>query len=170
MKGFFELRPVELRGGEVLLIDQTALPWRLRRIRCRTYREVARAIRGMAVRGAPAIGVAAAAGLALAALGSRGKGRGGILSDLERAAEVLRATRPTGANLQWAISRVLSRARAADPGDVVGAVIEEAKRIADEDVEANRRLGAFGAALLEDGDRVLTHCNWPLRASGMRGP
>jgi methylthioribose-1-phosphate isomerase len=164
-----ELRPVELRDGEVVLIDQRALPWRLRRIRCRTYREVAKAIRDMAVRGAPAIGVAAAAGMALAAMRSKGKGER-ILSDLERAAEVLRATRPTGANLQWAISRILSRAREASPGDIARAVLEEARRIAEEDVEANRRLGAHGAALLGDGDRVLTHCNWPIGASGMRGP
>lgn len=165
----FDLRPVELRGGEVIIIDQRALPWKLRRIRCRTHREVAKAIRDMAVRGAPAIGVAAAAGMALAALKSKGKGER-ILSDLERAAEELGATRPTGANLQWALRRILSKAREADPGDIVEAVVEEAKRIAEEDVEANRRLGAFGAALLEDGDRVLTHCNWPIRASGMRGP
>ncbi len=165
----FDLRPVELRGREVVIIDQRALPWRLRRIRCRTPRDVAEAIRDMAVRGAPAIGVAAAAGMALAALRSKGKGER-ILSDLERAAEALRATRPTGANLQWAISRILSKAREAGPGDIVGAVVEEAKRIAEEDMEANRRLGAFGAALLEDGDRVLTHCNWPRGPAECGGP
>jgi methylthioribose-1-phosphate isomerase len=116
----------------------------------------------MYIRGAPAIGAAAAFGLALAGQQSQAPDRAKLLADLETAADVLRATRPTAINLFWAANRMLSTARAVasgDPDEVREALVAEAQRIADEDVAINRRMGAYGAALIEDGFNVLTHCN-----------
>jgi len=115
----------------------------------------------MVVRGAPALGVTAAMGLALAARRSKHADNKLLLLDVERAAETIRATRPTARNLFWAVERMLRRARqAADQGrDIRQVLVTEAKLMADEDVEANHKIGAFGAALIEDGDTILTHCN-----------
>jgi methylthioribose-1-phosphate isomerase len=116
----------------------------------------------MYIRGAPAIGAAAAFGLALAAQQSRANVLQDLIADLDKAAEVLRATRPTAMNLFWALERMLQTARTVEPPSVeaiVDALITEAQRIADEDVEINRRMGAHGATLIEDGFNILTHCN-----------
>ena len=156
------MRTVEWKNGVVRMIDQRELPRRLVVAEFSDYREVAKAIREMVVRGAPAIGAAAAFGLALAARKSPARTRGELLADLEEAAEVLRATRPTAVNLSWAIERMLARARSLESGDVkeMARTLErEAQAIADEDVETNRRMGAYGAELIEDGDNILTHCN-----------
>ena len=156
------MRTVEWKNGVVRMIDQRELPRRLVVAEFSDYREVAKAIREMVVRGAPAIGAAAAFGLALAARKSPARTRGELLADLEEAAEVLRATRPTAVNLSWAIERMLARARSLERGDVeemARALEREAQAIADEDVETNRRMGAYGAELIEDGDNILTHCN-----------
>ncbi len=146
--------------SEVVMIDQTALPQRFRFVRFRDYRSVGDAIKRMVVRGAPAIGVAAAMGLALCAVKSNAKSREEILNELEEAAKYLGSTRPTAVNLFWAIERVMDKARRVDGDvdDVRQAVLSEALRMADEDVETNRAIGRFGAELLEDGDRVLTLC------------
>ncbi len=156
------MRTVEWKNGVVRMIDQRELPRRLVVAEFSDYREVAKAIREMVVRGAPAIGAAAAFGLALAARKSPARTRGELLADLEEAAEVLRATRPTAVNLSWAVERMLARARSLESGDVkeMARTLErEAQAIADEDVETNRRMGAYGAELIEDGDNILTHCN-----------
>jgi methylthioribose-1-phosphate isomerase len=115
----------------------------------------------MTVRGAPAIGVTAAMGLALAARRSKQRDNKRLLHDVERTAEIMRATRPTARNLFWAVERMLRKAReAADQGRDIRELLEtEAQLMADEDVEANRRIGSFGAELIKDGDTVLTHCN-----------
>lgn len=155
------LRTVEWTRNGVRLVDQKKLPDRLVFVLCRDYRQVVHAIRDMTVRGAPAIGVTAAMGLALAAKRSRHNDSSLLQADLEKAADALRATRPTARNLFWAVNRVLRRAReAANEGrDVRKALMAEAQLMADEDVEANHKMGAFGAALIDDGDTVLTHCN-----------
>jgi methylthioribose-1-phosphate isomerase len=114
----------------------------------------------MAVRGAPAIGATAAFGMALAAQNSPAQTRDALLEDLEVAAEKLRAARPTAVNLAWGVARVLRATQ--DAGDVEGirtTALEEAQAIADEDVDVNRRLGAYGATLLTDGTSILHHCN-----------
>ena len=134
---------VEWRRGRVRLIDQRALPGRVRFLECATADEVCDAISSLAVRGAPALGATGAYGVALAARTLRTPGR------VRAAAERLKATRPTAVNLAWGVDRALA---AADPA-------EEAVKIAAEDVERNRRLGAHGAELLPEGSRVLTHCN-----------
>ena len=148
--------------GTVKMIDQRQLPLDYVVVEFDDYHDVAVAIREMYIRGAPAIGAAAAFGLALAATQSRATTREGLLAQLEEAAEVLRATRPTAVNLFWAIERMLRTARSSAPETVAGVVAEliaEAQRIADEDVAINKRMGEHGAALIEDGFNILTHCN-----------
>jgi methylthioribose-1-phosphate isomerase len=114
----------------------------------------------MVVRGAPAIGVAAGMGMALAAYRNRDKGRERILKELETAAEVLKASRPTAQNLFWAVDRILQRAHDAGPrDDIARVVVEEAMNMAEEDVQANLSIGRYGADLIADNDQVLTHCN-----------
>jgi methylthioribose-1-phosphate isomerase len=116
----------------------------------------------MVVRGAPAIGAAAAFGLALAGFESQAADRAQLLRDLEQAAEVLRAARPTAVNLSWALTRLMRVAVAENletVADVRQALLAEAQALADEDVAINQRMGAHGAALIEAGDTILHHCN-----------
>jgi len=156
---FFEARSVEWRGGVVRLIDQNALPWELRYVECRSPEEVARAVKDMTVRGAPAIGVAAAMGIALAAYHSNARDLEALLRDVERAAQVLSKARPTARNLFWAIERMTSTIRRAPSLEEAKRIaVEEAVRMADEDVGVNKRIGEIGAFLIEDGDTILTHC------------
>ena len=122
---------------------------------------MASAIKEMKLRGAPLIGIAAAYGLALTAFRSKAETREQLLKELEESAAVLRKTRPTTVNLFWAIDRVMKKAQKT-PGSkdaLAEAVVAEAQKMADEDVETNRRMGKHGATLIEDGDVVLTHCN-----------
>ena len=147
------MRTVEYHDGTVVLIDQTKLPHVLERIVCRTAAEVAQAIKVMQVRGAPAIGVAAAGGLALAACETDAETSGALLVHLDAAAATLAATRPTAVNLRWALDRQLRVARAtaqAGPNAIRTALAVEAIAIGDEDVELNQRMGAHGSALLPD--------------------
>ncbi|MEM2321365.1 MAG: S-methyl-5-thioribose-1-phosphate isomerase [Candidatus Bathyarchaeia archaeon] len=155
------MRTVRWENGVVVTIDQTLLPFEEKWIELKSCGEVAKAIKEMRVRGAPLIGVVAAYGLALTAYYSRARGREAFLREIELSAEVLRKTRPTAVNLFWAIDRVLNKVRSCVGGieDLRRIVIEEAQRIADEDVEVNKRIGEYGLELLEDGDTVLTHCN-----------
>jgi methylthioribose-1-phosphate isomerase len=130
------------------MLDQTKLPNEERWVEASTYQEAASAIKGMVVRGAPLIGVVAAFGLAMAAKQS--------MDELPRAAEALRATRPTAVNLTWAIDRMLRFAEQYPDAD---AMADEAIRIADEDAEMSRQLGQHGGKLLPSSGGVLTHCN-----------
>lgn len=155
-----ELRTLYWDDGVLVMIDQRVLPGRVRYLRLRRVEEVAEAIKDMAVRGAPAIGVAAAMGLALEAWRCKARSREEVLGRLEAAAGLLRSTRPTAVNLFWAIERVMRVARACEAAEEVRErVVAEALRMAEEDVEVNKRIGDNGARLLEDGDIVLTHCN-----------
>ena len=144
------------------MIDQRLLPFETVVPEYDTYQAVAGAIRDMVVRGAPAIGAAAAFAMALAARQSRATDRLALLRVLEEAARVLEAARPTAVNLAWAIRRQLRTAtdetlETAD--DVRDALLAEAQRLADEDVALNRRMGFHGAELIADGDTILHHCN-----------
>jgi methylthioribose-1-phosphate isomerase len=150
------------REGRLELLDQRRLPARFEYLACHDAAQVARAIREMAVRGAPAIGCAAAYGIALEALQSAAAAPEAFRARLEQAFSALAAARPTAVNLSWALARmraVLEAAGAACPDAAAARLLEEAHRIRAEDVAANRALGAHGAALLHDGARVLTHCN-----------
>jgi len=145
--------PLRWDGISLSLLDQRLLPRKEVWIECRTASEVAEAIRTMVVRGAPAIGVSAAFGMALAAM------QGG---DLQEAADELKRARPTAINLAWAVDRILdcgSKAAAFESGGIAAAVRLEAERICAEDVESNKRLGRYGAELLAEQATVLTHCN-----------
>jgi len=143
----------------VVLLDQRLLPERELYLTLRTPEEVAAAIRDMAIRGAPAIGVAAAMGIAL---GFRSAAPGDPVERFERLAKLFAATRPTAVNLFWAIAkmRLVFEARRNDGASGLrGALRDEALAIEREDVEANRAMGRFGAELVGDGARILTHCN-----------
>jgi methylthioribose-1-phosphate isomerase len=156
------LRTIEWDENTVRMIDQRALPAEFRVLVARDHHEIAEAIRHMAIRGAPAIGAAAAFGLALCAVRSAADSTGPLRLELRTAAKEIEETRPTAANLAWALQRVLRKADSlADraPREVVAAVVAEAQVIADEDVAINRRMGRFGAELIHDGDHILTHCN-----------
>jgi methylthioribose-1-phosphate isomerase len=155
------VRTIEWKNGAVVLVDQTLLPNETVWVKITDYTAMASAIKEMKLRGAPLIGVAAAYGLALTVFHSKSKTREELLKELEESAAVLRKTRPTAVNLFWAIDRVMKKANdtAGTKEDLAEAVVTEAERIADEDVEANRRMGKHGAELIEDGDTVLTHCN-----------
>jgi methylthioribose-1-phosphate isomerase len=156
------IAPVRWSGDRLLLLDQTRLPGEELTRECRRWEDVAEAIRSLVVRGAPAIGVAAAFGVALAARESRADGFDELLADLETALKGLAATRPTAVNLFWALDRMRRTALAAR-GRTIGHVRErllaEAQAILEEDVAGNRALGDHGAALVAPGARILTHCN-----------
>jgi methylthioribose-1-phosphate isomerase len=155
-------RTIEWHAGTVKMIDQRVLPLAYQIQTYTDYQGVAEAIRTMVIRGAPAIGAAAGFGLALAALRSPAPTRLDLLRDLDVAADVLRQSRPTAVNLFWAIERMLKTAQNeafSTADEVRAALITEAQKIADEDVEINRRMAEHGAALIQDGDTILTHCN-----------
>jgi methylthioribose-1-phosphate isomerase len=161
-----------LPEGTLRLLDQSLLPAEVRFIECRSVDVLAEAIRGLKVRGAPVIGIAAGYGLCLAANASHADDNPGLLDDLVAAARTLGETRPTAVNLAWALGEVLEAARrAAVDGDldtVKQAVCDAARRLDEENTEANRRMGEYGADLLRDGMNVVTHCNaGPLAAGGI---
>ena len=142
------------------MIDQTALPNRLSYVRYTRPDQVASAIKTMVVRGAPAIGVAGAMGIALAAVRSRATRLPDLVRELEAAAALLRGTRPTAVNLFWGIDRVMGAARrASSVREAKTSVEAEVRAMEEEDIEANRRLGKNGADLVRDGDTILTQCN-----------
>jgi methylthioribose-1-phosphate isomerase len=156
------MRTVAWDNGVVKMIDQRLLPAVFEVVEFTDYRDVARAIKDMYIRGAPAIGAAAAFGMALAARQSSATDRVALLRDLEAAADVLRQARPTAVNLFWALDRMLrvaSDENLASVDDVRDAILADAQALADEDVEINQRMAAHGAALIKDGDSILHHCN-----------
>ncbi|MGC8784328.1 MAG: S-methyl-5-thioribose-1-phosphate isomerase [Armatimonadota bacterium] len=155
-----EIRPVRWEGDALVLIDQTQLPHRFVEVRTTDWREVAEAIRHMVVRGAPAIGAAAACGLVLAAEAIETSDMSAFREQWLRAADVFASTRPTAVNLFWAIERMKRVAQHCDtPGEARRRLREESEVILREDVEANRAIGRHGQVLIPDGARILTHCN-----------
>lgn len=147
--------------NQLCLIDQRILPAQFEILRYEDESAVAQAIRTMVVRGAPAIGVTAAFGMALAGLRSGARTLPDLRSDLEHAAALLAQARPTAVNLTWALNRLLRLARTFEgtPADLRAALLNEAQTMADEDVAINRRMAEYGASLLADGDTVIHHCN-----------
>jgi methylthioribose-1-phosphate isomerase len=148
----------------VVMIDQRKLPAQEVYVRCKTAAEVARAIKTMVIRGAPAIGVAAAMGIALGMRKSKATGTQKFAAELQKIAELMAATRPTAVNLFWAIERMkrtfAARAQAGESVDQIKDRLDaEAQAIHDEDVASCRAMGAFGADVVPDDARILTHCN-----------
>lgn len=170
----FDVVPVRWGGARVDLLDQRLLPAAEEWLHLDTPAAVADAIRDLAVRGAPAIGIAAGFGVALAAVRSGAGDADGVVSDVRAAGEELVAARPTAVNLAWAVERVVGAAVAAaaagsGPGDARAAAVAEATAVADSERAACRRLGAFGAELVGDGANILTHCNAGALATGGYG-
>jgi methylthioribose-1-phosphate isomerase len=163
------MRTVEwTETGHVRMIDQRQIPWSLAYVEYDDYRDVATAITDMVVRGAPAIGVVAAYGMVLAARQSPAMDVGSLLEFLEIAALILKKARPTAVNLAWAVDHMLvvSRDERFDRvNDIRAGLLEEAKRLADADVEVNKRIAEHGAGLLKDGDTILHHCNTGMLAT-----
>ena len=159
------LRPCRWAGDALALLDQRALPERVQWLECGSAGEVARAIQDMVVRGAPAIGISAAYGVVLAARRAWQERPGRWREAMEDDLAVLAAARPTAVNLAWALERMRAVAVRAT-GDPQQILLAEALAIHEEDVDANRRMGAFGAALIEERCQILTHCNTGSLATG----
>ncbi len=156
------MRTVFWEDNSLKMIDQRILPGRFEVVSYNDHKSVAQAITDMVVRGAPAIGAAAAFGLALAGYESASTSSRDLLADLQAGAATLKAARPTAVNLAWAVDRILSKISTLPPSsaDVIRQfVLDEAQRIADEDVEINKRMAEHGAALISDGDTIIHHCN-----------
>ena len=150
------------RAGRLELLDQRLLPACVEFVACATAQEVAGAIRGMVIRGAPAIGCAAAYGIALEAARLKDATPAAFASGMDQAFQALAASRPTAVNLFWALERMRGIVEAAGqprPPDIAARLLDEAQRIMSADIAANRAMGAHGAALIADGARVFTHCN-----------
>ena len=155
------MRTVFWENNELKMIDQRILPARFEVVSYRGHKEVAAAITDMVVRGAPAIGAAAAFGLALAGYESASLSTEGLLADLQASAVTLKAARPTAVNLAWAVDRLMLVAKSTkgSPDDLRNAILIEAQKLADEDVEINKLMAKHGAALINDGDTIIHHCN-----------
>ena len=154
------LRTVEWKDNSVVMIDQTKLPNELVYVTYTNYQDVAIAIRDLIVRGAPAIGVSGAFGLALASLQSTANTKEALLEDLEKARKILHETRPTAINLAWGLERIMNTARSANNvSEIKQSVVNEAKRMAQEDIEVNMQMGKHGSQLFDDNDTIMTHCN-----------
>lgn len=150
------------RDGRLEMIDQRVLPARFEYLPYSSASEVAEGIRSMVVRGAPAIGCAAAYGVALEAMVLRQASREAFVAGMEKGFDVLAASRPTAVNLFWALKRMREVWEANKHGtvdEIADRLLAEAHEVSAEDVRINRAMGAYGAALLPDGARVLTHCN-----------
>jgi len=161
------MRTVFWEDDQLKMIDQRCLPGAFEIVSFRGHRSVAGAIQDMTVRGAPAIGAAAAFGLALAVYESASLSTEELVADLQAASALLKSARPTAVNLAWAVERVMRVACSitSSADDLRAAVLSEAQKIADEDVEINKRMAGHGAALIADGDTVIHHCNTGALAS-----
>ena len=154
------LKTIEWRDNSVVMIDQTKLPKELLFITCTDYEQVANAIKTLVVRGAPAIGVSGAFGLALAALQSNANTKEEMIDNLDKAKKILFETRPTAVNLAWALEKIMQIAISCkDVDEIKKTVVETAKQMAVEDVKINMTMGNNGSKLFDDNDTILTHCN-----------
>jgi len=154
--------PIEFNEGRVRFIDVTKLPKKLVYVETCNVERLAKAIERLEIRGAPAIGVAAAYGIAMAAYNSKGKSVSEVVNDVMRAASRLKKTRPTAYNLFWAIDRMLKVVKmfkGDGKEELIDKLVKEAEKIRMEDIIANIKMGFIGAELIDDGDTILTHCN-----------
>jgi methylthioribose-1-phosphate isomerase len=158
------LPTIDWTGETVVMIDQRKLPASETYVTCRTAQDVAKAIKTMVIRGAPAIGVAAAMGLALGMRRSKASGTKQFATEFQKLCELMAATRPTAVNLFWAIERMKQAfaeeaQRGASVAEITDRLVREAHAIHDEDVQSCRTMGAHGATLVPETARILTHCN-----------
>ncbi len=158
--GTKDLLTVKWENNQVIMIDQTKLPGRLVYVKYKKYEDVARAIERLVVRGAPAIGVAAAFGMALAAISSKAKTPKALLKDLKIAYQRLRSTRPTAVNLVWALDQVMKEAASKNSvNDIKNSIILSSQNMATDDIITNKKLGKKGAEMIRKDEVILTHCN-----------
>ena len=152
---------IEWKNSKVYMIDQTQLPFELKYLELEDFRDLAKSIKVMNIRGAPAIGVAAAMGMALATIEYRDLPKEEFLKSMEMAANMIKNTRPTASNLFWAVNRIwkIINESPEEPREISELVIEESQIMAQEDINVNKNIGKHGAKMLNSGDTVLTHCN-----------
>ncbi len=163
------VQTIEWRDGAVVMLDQLRLPHEVVYQTYHDYRDVADAIRRMVIRGAPAIGIAAAMGIALGASQKEFDSYADLANEVHVICEAMAKTRPTAVNLFWAIDRVKSLVASLEGESVVTVqerLILEGKTILEEDIAINRRIGEYGAQFVKDGDTILTHCNAGALATG----
>lgn len=166
------VKAIEWRDGKVIMLDQSRLPVEVRFIECTDYNIVAEGIKKLWIRGAPAIGIAAAMGIALGAQDITAKNFKTFMDSLDPVFNTLLSTRPTAVNIKWAVERI-KRMLKENKGESVNRLkellVEEAKKIHEEDIEVNKSIGKWGAQFIKDGDTVLTHCNAGSLATGGYG-
>jgi len=154
------LKTVEWKNNKVIMIDQTKLPNELTFVEYSDYLDVANAIKTLIVRGAPAIGVSGAFGLALASLQSNAPTKDQMISDLEKAKKILFETRPTAVNLAWGLDQIMNVAKQGNSVDEIRQlVIAAAKQMAEDDIKINMTMGKNGSVLFDNNDTIMTHCN-----------
>lgn len=166
------VKTIDWTDGKVVMLDQSSLPLEVVYIECEDYLKVAEGIKKLWIRGAPAIGIATAMGVALGAQDIDADGYEGFIRKLEPVLETFLATRPTAVNIHWAVERLrafLNRRRNETVQKLKELLIEEARKILDEDIQINRAIGLWGAQFINDGDAVLTHCNAGSLATGGYG-
>ena len=160
MDSFESLKTVEWKNNKVVMIDQTKLPNQLIFEEYDDFNQVAHAIKTLIVRGAPAIGVSGAFGLALAVLQSKASTKDELIYDLEDARKILFATRPTAVNLGWGLEKIMNVAKTGNSvEEIKDLVIREAKKMAEQDIEINKAMGKNGSKLFDNNDTIMTHCN-----------
>ncbi|MEW6586487.1 MAG: S-methyl-5-thioribose-1-phosphate isomerase [Nitrospirota bacterium] len=166
------VKAIEWRNGKVIMLDQSRLPVEVTFIECVDYRQIADGIRDLRIRGAPAIGIAAAMGIALGAQDIKAESYDSFAEALEPIFSEMLSTRPTAVNIHWAVERI-KRMLADRRYDTVGVLKEllvgEAQKILEEDIQINKAIGRWGAAFIKDGDTILTHCNAGALATGGYG-
>lgn len=165
-------KTIELVNGKVLMLDQSKLPLEIRYIDCKDYRMVAEGIKKLWIRGAPAIGIAAAMGIAIGAQDVKADNFDDFMKEMEVVFETLLATRPTAVNIKWAVDRIkkaLHERRDEPLSNLKDFLIKEADVILQEDIEVNKAIGRWGAPFIKDGDTIITHCNAGSLATGGYG-
>ena len=165
------LNAIEQKEGKVYILDQSKLPHEIDLIECKSWKDVAWCIRELKIRGAPAIGIAAAMGVALGAQAARAGSAEALAGALGPVYEGLLATRPTAVNIKWAVDRMKARLAGCkgSVNEVRATLWQEAQSILEEDIRINKTIGAWGAQFINDGDVVLTHCNAGALATGGYG-
>ena len=166
------VKAIEWKDGKVIMLDQSRLPIDVEFIECTNYQIVAEGIKKLWIRGAPAIGIAAAMGIALGAQDIAAKNYRDFMKGLDNVFNTLLATRPTAVNIKWAIERIkklLKENREEPVSKLKELLISEAQRIHEEDIEVNKAIGRWGAQFIKDGDTILTHCNAGALATGGYG-
>lgn len=166
------VKTIELVDGIVKMLDQTRLPREVVYVDCKDYHMVAKGIKDLWIRGAPAIGIATAMGIAIGARDIKADSFDEFMQGLGPVFETLLATRPTAVNIQWAVDRtrkLLDEKRDTSIDELKSFLTEEANRVLEEDIEINKTIGKWGARFIKDGDTVITHCNAGSLATGGYG-